>query len=221
MTSSEATVLALLLSVAAVDLLAATERPSVEAQATESRTGTPCLRANLCDSTELWPTTFAALKQEASAIYSTAGVDVVWQHKCSAEESAALAREDVAKVYVLAEIPTPIVFRQRRFSKLPLMGYNLSEHDGSLSSVIYVSRQAVEKLLRVEDPKRLARALGRITAHELAHRFLQSRHTSAGILRAEVEHADWLDDDPSDLYFTDDQTTTLQSLAKPCAPEPE
>ena len=179
----------------------------------------PLLRVNLCDDTNLVPETLAALKQEVSALYTTAGVDIVWHHECGSDETAAsLAREDLARVYVLDEIPTPIVFRRRRFLKLPVMGYNLTAEDGSFSPVIYVSRKAIERAVRIKDSKQLARALGRIIAHELAHRFLQSMHVSQGILRANIEHHDWIDDDPGDLYFTPAQTTALQCVAAPNAP---
>jgi hypothetical protein len=177
------------------------------------------LRVNLCDTTELAPITLAELKREVSAIYSRADMRIVWEERCGCEETPGeMDRPNFASVYVLGKIPAPVTFRKnkKRFERMPVMGYTLTTPGGAPGPVIYVSRKAVEKHVRLnaKSPSLLARALGRIIAHELAHRFLQSRHLSEGILRAEIPRKDWTDVDSRDLYFTAEQARHLRSVGE-------
>ena len=82
------------------------------------------------------------------------------------------------------------------------------------SAVIYVSRDAVLGRASSRHPLaavHMARALGRTIAHELAHRFLKSRHTEQGILRSTLTDRDLIDGNFSDLFFTAEQTRRLHA----------
>lgn len=83
---------------------------------------------------------------------------------------------------------------------------------------IYVSRKAVlgrASQSHALPQKHMARALGRSLAHELAHRFLRSRHTERGILRSNFSERDLIDGNRSDLFFTPGQMKVLQATARP------
>ncbi len=82
---------------------------------------------------------------------------------------------------------------------------------------IYISRSSVEEFIgrrRSNAPQMLARALGRVVAHELAHRFLQIReHSDRGILRPWFSRMELTELRPCRFYFTEEQMSFLHSYA--------
>jgi hypothetical protein len=86
---------------------------------------------------------------------------------------------------------------------------------GSRAAVIYVARQTVEAVAsksgRISLTEALlARAMGRVFAHELAHRFLGSGHTRHGILKDTLYPRDLIDLRNSRLFFSPDQIRVLR-----------
>jgi hypothetical protein len=57
-------------------------------------------------------------------------------------------------------------------------------------------------------------ALGRVLAHELAHRFITGGHSRDGVLREELLAGD-LTDPGADFRFTDEQISLLHEVAQP------
>jgi hypothetical protein len=86
------------------------------------------------------------------------------------------------------------------------------------SPVIYVSRRQVSaKVLGVPDlepeARMLGRALGRVVSHELAHRFVDMRHSRNGILKSDLGQGDLTRESAKDLRFLPDQLEKLQKVA--------
>jgi hypothetical protein len=94
------------------------------------------------------------------------------------------------------------------------MGFALPNPEENQAGVIYVARQSVEavasKSRRIAlTEAHLARALGRVFAHELAHRFLGPGHTKKGILKDFLDQRDLIGEQAG-LFFTPDQMSALR-----------
>ena len=86
------------------------------------------------------------------------------------------------------------------------------------SPVIYISRrQVAAKVLGTLDlepePQILGRALGRVLSHELAHRFVDMRHSRSGLLKANLGQGDLTRESAKDLCFLPEQLEKLQRVA--------
>ena len=190
MTSSEVTVLAMLLSATSVHLLAATERLLLDAQAI-SESGLlseRVLTVHFCDETGLKPSVVHLIEREVRHPFSRAGLELEWQPGCL-DKPIRVDRPTVARVYVLREFPQALVTTPNFAcgDARRILGLVLTNEGEPPGEVIYVSRSAVENIFRrasiAPSVSKRARALGRVITHELAHRFLARKaHSSSGIL---------------------------------------
>jgi hypothetical protein len=153
-----------------------------------------------------------AIRDEVDAIYRPAHIRIVWLEQRPPNPTQPYE----ARVYILAELP-PSIRRLLTISKARApMALILPIRPTELSADIYVSRNAVLGRASRRHPlptKLMSRALGRAVAHELAHRFLRSRHTRQGILRPVFSERDLIDKDRSDLFFTLAQIAVLEAAA--------
>lgn len=171
-------------------------------------------QVEFCDGTGLTPTAAASAKEEASRIYRWAGSELVWTDDCvdpPRDEAHA------ARLYVVVDLPKPIRYRfLQDHHKGGLMGYIPTTPGTEPGPVIFVARKrVVAKIGEVGDhDEALARALGRVIAHELAHRFLRTGHTEHGILKDHFDRQDLLGDD-DELRFTPNQAEALAGAGDP------
>jgi hypothetical protein len=56
--------------------------------------------------------------------------------------------------------------------------------------------------------------LGRVFAHELAHRFLRSGHTKKGILKDSLDSRDLIEQDRTGLFFSSNQMEILSATPR-------
>ena len=101
------------------------------------------------------------------------------------------------------------------------MGLALNPSDGRYQ-YIYVVKGEVERTLTVFPgnipPLRtfLSRALGRVTAHELAHLLLRTReHTDKGLLKPSFTQRDLESSHPTDLYLSPQQVALIRETHWP------
>ena len=127
-----------------------------------SRTATEELWVELTDTTGLPPEVRDTVEREVADIYSEAGVSIRWIAETPAEPLA-----HVARVYLMDKLPASLGARLRAFGGRP-MALALGTEGNVSGPTIYVSRSATSG--RVRDAKAVGRALGRVIAHELAHR---------------------------------------------------
>jgi hypothetical protein len=96
-----------------------------------------------------------------------------------------------------------------------IMGFTLPNPEENGANVIYVARLAIESVasksrrISLTEVHR-ARAIGRVIAHELAHRFLGPGHDRTGILKAFLDQRDLIASDDSVFFFTPDQVRALR-----------
>lgn len=168
------------------------------------------LRVELCDGTALSPSDRIEAMAEASRIFEGAGVAIEWGDGCG---EAPRVEPFVARIYVLKDLPKPIRYALlHRHDKARLMGYTLAAPGGEPGPVLYVARERVATQIGGEETRGFARALGRVFAHELAHRFLRSGHTNGGLLRERFTREDLIGDE-ADLEFSAEQRLRLHALA--------
>ena len=171
---------------------------------------------DVCDVTGLDKSVWERAAREVDSIFERAEAMIDWAFGC---ESAPIPTDDVAsaRIYVMDWLPGFVLNRFRQEKKRDnLMGYVLTPSGDRPGPVIYVARRAVERhaadfreeLIRIK----LARAIGRVMAHELAHRFLQSGHADEGILKERFGHRDLVAPNSSGLYFTPEQSLHLRSV---------
>ena len=146
----------------------------------------------------------AALMEEVASIYESAGVRILWLREAPVEAPPHLAR-----VYLMERLPRTIGVRLRTF-RGDSMGIAMGASGDVSGPVIYVSREAVARSLGGASTPR---ALGRIVAHELAHRFIGREHTRWGILRGTLHGGD-LSGAGEQFFFTDAQKAKLISVAR-------
>ncbi len=169
------------------------------------------LRVALCDATELEADALDRILFQASGIYSSVGVQIVWI-ECG-QIDGARARPDEAIAYILRHLPRP--HRKGENTLACVFGYQ----GHPPGPIIYVSRDAVEEFARGSKslsrlpPGAVARAYGRVLAHELAHRFLQrSDHTRTGILKEKFSREELIAVLPTGFFLTKEQAQFLRSL---------
>jgi hypothetical protein len=178
------------------------------------------LWVQMCDSTGLGPAQLAEVEREVAAIYLQAGIEIQWVERCGGERIE-LAHPGAARVYILDQLPKALLGMFRKIKKNNnVMGFTPTAADAKPGAAIYVSRDSVEWHATEFRSKPLAesqlmRALGRVVAHELAHRFLgQVKHTRRGILRVDYDRSILTKVEPDKLGFTDKQADELRQLAR-------
>ena len=169
------------------------------------------LWVEMCDLTRMSAGTMQMIRLEVERIYERAGVEIAWLN-CWQDCHLGIESPFEAAVYIREQLPEHLQSRERT------LGFVFADSGRAPGSVIYISRSSVEKFIgrrRSMVPYRLARALGRVIAHELAHRFLKQReHTRKGILRARFSREELTEPLPKKFYFTIDQMEHLQSCAQ-------
>jgi hypothetical protein len=165
----------------------------------------------MCDLARLSAGTLQMIRLEVERIYKRAGVEIVWP-KCRQKCRRGIESPLAAAVYILEHLPENLQSSERT------LGFVFADGGGLPGAVIYVSRSSIEKFIgrrRSLVPCKLARALGRVIAHELAHRFLKQReHTHEGILSARFSREALTEPLPKKFYFAIGQMEHLQSYAQ-------
>ena len=171
---------------------------------------------DVCDTTGLDKSVWERAAREVDSIYEQVEARIDWNFRC---ESAPIATDDVsrARIYVMDWLPRFVLNRFRHEKNRDnLMGYVLTPSGGGPGPLIYVARRAVERntsdFIKEFMRAHLARALGRVMAHELAHRFLQSGHVNEWILKERFGRRDLVGPNSSSLYFTLEQSLYLRSV---------
>ena len=173
------------------------------------------LLVELCDTTGLELSILETARAETSGLFSGAGAHVHWGANC---EIPPLTTPRSARIYVVPLIPEGIANRHREYrGRTHVMGYVLATPTEKRPGVIYVSRRAVEANASRSGrtnltEAHLARALGRVFAHELAHRFLRAGHTKKGILKDSLDQEDLIGEESSALFFSSAQSEALRRL---------
>ncbi len=144
----------------------------------------PELWVELVDAASLGDAVVRNIHLEVERLYRPAGVAVVWKQRSPAESEA-----HTATVYLMDALPTCLRRRLRTFGGGRPMGIALGRIDETSGPIIYVSRQSVAESITGDDDK-MARALGRVVAHELGHRFLQRTHTRRGLMKERLGRDD-------------------------------
>ncbi len=177
------------------------------------------LRVQLCDCVGLEPAIPLGLRGETGRIYATAGIEIQWENNCVASPSE-LSVSNAARIYIVEKLPNSMVYRfKHTLKKTNLMAYNLTDPGGMPGAVIYVSLQAVRfnagKFGSADLTRdHLSRALGRVAAHELAHRFIQKNHTKRGILKSRFGPRDLVDAETNlEPFFSPMQMKVLAARA--------
>lgn len=171
-----------------------------------------------CDVTGLDKSVWERAAREVDTIYEQVEARIDWNFGC---ESAPIATGDVsrARILLMDWLPRFVLKRFRHEKKRDnLMGYVLTPVGGRPGPLIYIARRAVERNARDFGEEfvraRLAKALGRVMAHELAHRFLQSGHVDEGILKERFARRYLVEPNNSSLYFTVEQSLYLRSVGE-------
>jgi hypothetical protein len=168
----------------------------------------------LIDTTGIPPAAVEDLKREVEAIYASASVRIQWV----AEGVHVHLPDNAARVYILHRLPARIETRLRAFRGKSPLAVTLGEPGSGTSQAIYVSCSALfgQASSGMERPETMGRALGRVVAHELAHRFVSRDHSRSGILREGLLPSD-LTGPVKDLLFTKEQAILLRRVAEPVA----
>jgi hypothetical protein len=168
------------------------------------------LVVELHDSTQLGPNLLHQIQTEVASIFSRAGFGILWI-------------DDPRAAYHVTDQPyeARVYIRSMHTEVLELqdnhMGCVLTDSGEPPGPVIHISRNSIEKLItrgRTSFPPHLARALARVMAHELSHRFLRdSGHTKRGILKPKFSREALIHDIPQGVYFTKEQVRFIRSFA--------
>ncbi len=189
-------------------ILAENARAQSSPRESDPNQGNREIWVELTDMTALDMESQDVLKKEVEAIYATASVEVRWLPAGASHVAA-----HYAQVFVLEKLPGALSSRLRAFGGGEPMALILGD-----SPVIYISRrQVAAKVLGAPDlepePQMLGRALGRVLSHELAHRFVDMRHSRSGLLKANLGQGDLTRESAKDLCFNPEQIEKLQRVA--------
>ncbi len=191
----------------------------------EQKTGSPgtvalVLRIQICDATGLDAETFRDVEREVDSIYAAVGPEIRWIENCEGQPIEDI-RHAAARVYILGQIPRGFLCRCLHFNRTNrVMGFTPTDPGGKPGSVVYVSRDSVQAIASDYHSKpitelHLSRALGRVVAHELAHRFLgQKEHTRRGILRGGFNRRELIGPKRGHLVFDGVQSATILRWAR-------
>jgi hypothetical protein len=176
------------------------------------------VRIELCDGSGLEPAIQSAVMAEIEAIYESAGIGIIWGEPCA---GTPIAPDDfhAASVFIVSKLPNSIRIRFQHFHKnTNVMAYTLPGPGGSAGHIIYISLEKVQANASRSrsiplTTDQLSRALGRVVAHELAHRFLQEGHGSRGILKNRFNKRDLIDIGALQPYFTPAQVERLRAVS--------
>ena len=186
-----------------------------ERQASGGEFPRPFLTVELYDGTGLSETVLEWAKAETSAIFSHAGIELMWLGgRAIRRESKDQSKE--ARLYIRWLLPRPCGDQGTALACV------LKDIEGVPGPVVYVSRRRIERFMNLGRqsghsawmPPVFARALGRVMAHELSHRFLQSScHTRKGILKEGLSREDLTGILAKGFTFTEEQAEILQVQA--------
>jgi hypothetical protein len=177
----------------------------------------------LCDTTGLDGSILRAAPDEASVIFSRAGAQLRWEGGC---DDVPRTTPQSARIHVVPRLQEGLANQLYELRGIRnVMGYSgsidvhggVQPNAGKRAAVIYVARQAVEEVASTSKDgpitltdTLLARALGRVFAHELAHRFLGREHTRNGILKDRLDQKDLIHWRNGGLFFTPEQIRLLR-----------
>ena len=170
------------------------------------------LLVELCDTTELDASILQAARDEASGIFAKAAAHVQWEKNC---ELPPPATPQSARIFIVPRIPEVIVNAyHRKHGTRNIMGFALPNLGENRAGVIYVARQSVEAVANKSGrisltESHVARAMGRVFAHELAHRFIGPGHTEIGILKNFLDQRALISKHNDGLFFSPDQVRVL------------
>ena len=168
----------------------------------------------LLDTTGLEPRVVDRLVDEAASIFAKTGVELtaVRQSDLSSDP------QTLPRVVILQKLPAGILNVLHRISghKKTIMACILPPNRTRSRATIYLSRTTVEAVAQVGrasqlPPNLLARALGRVLAHELAHLVLGPGHSDCGILKPNFSRKDLTSFDGRALRFSRDHVRILRS----------
>jgi hypothetical protein len=151
------------------------------------------------------------LMREVEAIYESGSVEIQWLTETSVQ-----LPDHAARVFLLERLPAKLETRILMFRRQRAMAVSLGE--GTAGQVIFVSRPAVcAAAYGIEcdfSLESLGVALGRVVAHELAHRFVSRDHSPSGILKASLRGGE-LTGSARGPYFTAEEMVFLHRIALP------
>lgn len=166
---------------------------------------------DLCDATELGSYFLHLVRSEVSRIFARAGVGVIW---LDTRRSSYSISDKVfeARVYIREQLSKSFKLREKHLAHVP------TDRGKSPGLVVFISRESVEKAIafkRHTCPPVLARALGRVMAHELSHRFLRCRvHAPRGILKESFTRQELTQPVAQGFFFTETQARLLRVHAR-------
>lgn len=143
----------------------------------------------LCDDTHLSGSRIQEIEEESAALFSRGAVHIIWSDgPGSCKERPPASGAPYARVYILDELPASIRALHPARDFRQVMAVTLGNGSNGPGPVVYVSRSAVEAIATLPGggiTRGLStRALGRVLAHELAHRFLaEPGHAEEGLLK--------------------------------------
>jgi hypothetical protein len=168
------------------------------------------LVVELHDCTNLGPKLLYEIQNEVASIFSRAGLGILWVDG-SRDIYSVTDRPHEARVYIRPQHTKDLELHENH------MGCVLSDTGARPGPVIHISRRSVEKLIssgKDSFPPYLARALSRVIAHELSHRFLQDAgHTKRGILKPRFSRGELIQAIPKGLHFSARQAAFIRSYA--------
>jgi hypothetical protein len=169
-----------------------------------------CLVVEVCDHTGLGIHGLRVVLCQVDRIYERAGINIVWRH-CEPNRHLRSYFPYEARVYIRDRLSESFEAKKRH------LAVDLTSVGDYPGPVIFISKSSVEEFIgrrRSNSTIVLFRALGRVLAHELAHRFLRTAlHTEGGILRARFSRKELTEPRPCRFYFTEEQVSFLHSYA--------
>jgi hypothetical protein len=194
-------------------LLSAATRTTLENAAAEPDEGGPIpIQVGLCDTTGLTSVELDEVRAEAAGLFSPGGVEILWSDSdVSCTEERPAQGPPYATAYILDALLPSIQAFFPSHNGSNVMAVTLGRDSQGPGPMIHVSRNAVEEIARVPSGnlarRIVTRALGRVLAHELAHRFLSSEgHSKNGILKAVLTRDDLIYASPDTLALSPDET---------------
>jgi hypothetical protein len=150
------------------------------------------------------------MRRETAKIFARAKIKLVW---LDCGQNCGPPGEQHHKVRVEIRRRLSVVFE----AQLGDMACVFAAPGQTPGPAVYVSRESVEEFIgrsKSSFPPILARALGRVLAHELSHCFLRfSGHTRRGILKARFSRRELTESIPKEFQFTKEQSRLMQSYA--------
>lgn len=147
---------------------------------------------------------------------------LAWFPKCS----PLLGERGIVHVYIFREfLPSLLSKLELNVAERRVMGYTFWSQAGEFRvETIHISRNSVEEAATSSGwglwkwngltPRVVARAIGRVLAHELAHCLLGPSHSETGILKQKLSRDALTDFRPLGLHITRAQAKALRSVVE-------